>query len=173
MKNRLYFIVLTVLLSIVLSGCGAVQSVSEVTTEIAKAVFTWDIRTLHLDFNSRGELNVDDEFLSSAVVVRIYQLKEKDKFTSATYASLVNNDVDTLGETVLERKEFILKPSSSASIDVPLNKNAAFIGIIALFRDPNLIRDDWRLLVKRGDLNITSPRKIDVNKYHLALLDNK
>lgn len=157
---------------ILLSGCGAVQSVSDATGSVAKAIFVWDVKTLHLDFTSRAELNLDDDAASSPVVIRIYQLKTADKFSAAPYLSLVDDDAETLGDTLLASKEFVLKPSSSISIDVPFDSKAEFVGIVALYKEPDLKKDNWRLLLKRRDLNISSARKIEVSQYHLTLLDD-
>ncbi|WP_392559023.1 type VI secretion system lipoprotein TssJ [Orbus mooreae] len=153
-----------------LTACGAAQSVSEGTTSVAKAIFVWDVRTVHLDFTARAELNVDDSGKSSPVVIRLYQLKDPKSFESAAYNDLVEGDQDTLGEALLATKEIVLKPSTSVSVDTPFDKNAEYVGIVALFKDPDLKQNNWRILLKRRDLNINSARDITVNQSILELV---
>ncbi|KFA59586.1 type VI secretion system-associated lipoprotein [Gilliamella sp. Choc4-2] len=157
-------------LSIVwLTGCGIAQSVTESASDLSDSVFKWNIRTLHLDLIARSELNMGDDGRSSPVVIRIYQLKNNNKFNSATYQDLVTQDSDVLGDSLLESKEVVLKPDTAISIDTPLNKKANAVGVIALFKEPNLKNNTWRLVLKRGDLNITSAREISAKQYSIKL----
>jgi type VI secretion system protein VasD len=164
-------LIITLIASLWLTGCGIVQNVSENAVDLSNSIFTWDVRTLHLDIIARAELNMDDDSRSSAVVVRIYQLKETDTFSSITYENLVNQDNDVLKETLLESKEIVLKPNTAVSIDVPLNKKAKFVGIAALYKEPNLKENSWRLVLARDDLHINKPREIVASQYTIKLMD--
>jgi type VI secretion system protein VasD len=155
-----------------LTGCGAVQKVGNATVDVTKSVFVWDVKTLHVDFTARSELNLDDDFHPTSVVLRIYQLKNDMSFKAATYQSLADNDVEILGDSLLATKEVILKPSSSLSLDVPLEDDTKFVGMIALYKDPDLTQDNWRLLLKRKDLNIMKAKQIEVSQYKLILLED-
>lgn len=163
-------IVVALLFVVMLSGCGAAQSVSEGSASVAKALFVWDVRTLHLDYTARAELNADDNQRSSPVVIRMYQLKDAKSFESASYSSLVDNDQEVLADTLLATKEVVLRPNTSLSVDTPFDKDAEYVGIIALFKEPDLKQNSWRILLKRGDLNINKPREIMANKFALELL---
>ena len=87
---RLIYTFMISVLSIALTGCGIVQSAYEGTVDLSNSVFSWDIRTIHLDITARAELNMDDDNLSSPVVIRIYQLKNADMFNSVFYEDLVD-----------------------------------------------------------------------------------
>ena len=163
----------TCLLMIWLTGCGIAQSVTETVTGISDSVFKWNIRTLHLDITARAELNLDDESRSSPVVIRIYQLKEEDSFISASYQDLVDQDSEILKDSLIEIKEVVLKPNTSISIDTPFDKKAEKVGIVALYKEPNLKDDSWRLVLSRDDLHITDPREIIANKYSIELVEEK
>ncbi|RKS84470.1 type VI secretion system protein VasD [Orbus hercynius] len=154
----------------ILSGCGAAQSVSEGTASVAKAIFVWDVRTVHLDFTARAELNTDDNNKSSPVVIRIYQLSDPQSFNSAPYPALVDGDQDALGSALLASKEIVLKPDTALSVDTPFDKNANYVGIVALFKEPDLKANSWRILLKRSDLHINDARAIKVNKFALELV---
>lgn len=159
------------LLTICLSGCGIAQSVKKGATSIGNSIFSWDIKTLHLDITARAELNLDDEEKSSPVVIRIYQLTKDTAFKSATYQNLVDQDNDELKATLLDTKEIVLKPDTSASIEVPFDSRANFAAVVALYNDPDLKADNWRLVLKRSDLRITKARKIEASKYIIKLVD--
>lgn len=168
---RLIKAIIASLLSIWLTGCGIAQSVSEGAVDLSNSVFSWDVRTLHLDVTARAELNMDDEGHSSPVVVRIYQLKEADTFNSVSYQDLVNQDSEVLKDSLLESKEIVLKPNTSISIDVPFDKKAEVAGIVALFKEPNLKDNSWRLVLSRSDLNINKPREIVASQYTIKLME--
>lgn len=161
------------LLIISLMGCGIAQSVSETAVEITDSVFKWNVRTLHLDLKARAELNTDDDGRSSPVVIRIYQLKDADNFNAASYQELVDNDSEILQESLIESKEVVLKPDTSISIDTPFDKKADVVGVIALFKEPNLKDNSWRLVLERGDLYITEPREIIASQYSIKLVEEK
>ncbi|MCT6867191.1 MAG: type VI secretion system lipoprotein TssJ [Gilliamella apicola] len=168
---RLIYTFMISVLSIALTGCGIVQSAYEGTVDLSNSVFSWDIRTIHLDITARAELNMDDDNLSSPVVIRIYQLKNADMFNSVFYEDLVNQDSDALKESLLESKELILKPNTSLSVDIPFDKKADVVGIAALYKAPNLKENSWRLVLKRSDLNIVKPREIIASQYTITLQD--
>lgn len=165
-------VIVTLFSAFLLTACGAAQSVSEGTANVAKAIFVWDVRTLHLDFTARAELNTDDNGKSSPVVIRMYQLKDPKSFESATYNDLVENDQDALGAALLATKEIILKPSNSISVDTPFDSDAYYVGIVAMFKEPDLKHNTWRILLKRRDLNINSAREIAVNQFMLELIED-
>lgn len=172
MIKRLMGILLLLIFANTLYGCGIFQSISDGTTKVAKAIFVRDVKTLHLDFTARAELNTDDDSHPSPVFIRVYQLRYAKSFESASYQSLVTNDKDILGETLLDMKEIILKPNTSISLDVPLDVNADYVGVIALFKEPDLKMDNWRILLKRSDLNVSRARKIIANKFMLELIED-
>lgn len=170
---RIMKTLLASLLIISLMGCGIAQSVSETAVEITDSVFKWNVRTLHLDLKARAELNTDDDGRSSPVVIRIYQLKDADNFNAASYQELVDNDSEILQESLIESKEVVLKPDTSISIDTPFDKKADAVGVIALFKEPNLKDNSWRLVLERGDLYITEPREIIASQYSIKLVEEK
>lgn len=170
MKKKLVSFMVSLMSGLILNGCGAIQSASEGTANVAKAIFVWDVRTVHLDFTARAELNTDDNNQSSPVVIRLYQLNNASSFDSATYPDLVDNDQELLGSSLLATKEIVLKPNTSLSVDTPFDSKADYVGIVALFKDPDLKTGSWRILLKRRDLNINSAREIIANKSVLELV---
>lgn len=151
------------LLSGLLFGCGAFQSASEGATDVARAIFIKNINTLHLDFAARAQLNPGDEDAPSSLMIRVYQLDKLDNFEQAIYPTLVEDDVKTLSTDLLVRSEVVLHPASAVSLDVPMNKDAKFVGIVALFRSPNLEEGTWKVVIKRDELDADKPRLLIAN----------
>ncbi|OCG21361.1 MULTISPECIES: type VI secretion system lipoprotein TssJ [unclassified Gilliamella] len=168
---RIITVFTAILLSLWLTGCGIAQSASERAVDLSNSIFTWDVRALHLDIMARSELNMDDDGHSSPVVIRIYQLKKADAFNSVSYQELVDQDSDILKESLLESKEIVLKPNTAISIDAPFHKQAKAVGIAALYKEPNIKENNWRIVLKRGDLNITKPREIIASQYTIRLVE--
>lgn len=162
---------IVILLTIWLKGCGMVHSISEKASDFSNSIFTWNIRTLHLDITARSELNMDDEGRSSPVVIRIYQLKKANTFDSVSYQDLVDQDSNVLKESLLESKEIVLKTNTAIAIDIPFDKKAKVVGITAFYKEPNIKDNSWRLVLKRGDLNINKPREIVAKQYTITLMD--
>ena len=81
-------------------------------------------------------LNQDDFDHSLPVLVRIYQLRSKEKFQQALFDTLWKKDKETLANDLLERKEVMIHPEIKTVVDIDLDikHGAAFLGVMALFR---------------------------------------
>jgi type VI secretion system VasD/TssJ family lipoprotein len=90
-------------------------------------------------------LNPDRNGKPLSVVVRLYQLSGKDKFEQATYQSLQKGDLKVLEGELVSRSEVTLHPNSQEVIKIAPAKNANYIGIMAMFRDPQAQR--WRQII--------------------------
>ena len=120
-----------------------------------------------------AQLNQDDAGASLPVLLRIYQLRGKDKFQQATFKTLWKTDKDVLEGDLLERKEITVHPETKAVLDVDLDvkHGAAYFGIMALFRKPDV--EGWKQLVEAdaSALNPFTPKVklvLDQNRIKLA-----
>lgn len=106
-----------------------------------------DTKKWQVTFTSTKLLNQDDSGEALPVVVRVYQLKGKDKFQQATFKALWKNDRELLEGDLLDRKEITVHPDSETVLDVDLDvkHGAAFLGVMALFRKPDVT--SWKELV--------------------------
>ncbi len=156
-----------------LSGCGVIQSAKESTVDAAKAIFIKDIKTLHLDFAARAQLNPGDGDAPSSVVIRVYQLGKIENFDNATYQQLLEDDQKALGGDWLSTSEVVLHPASAVSLDVPMHKEARFVGIVTLFRTPNLDEGGWKVVIKRDELDADKPRLLIANHSAIGLVPEK
>ncbi len=91
---------------------------------------------------------------SNAVVVKIYQLKNADKFTHSSFESLLRNPDETLGDDLISGAKFekLMAPDESFPITkYEINKDAAYIGIVGDFHTP--AKDGWFQVIPVKDIN--------------------
>ena len=173
MSTITFFKALPVIALVLLtSGCGVTQRVSESTASMTQAVFYKQVKTLRLDFDGRLALNTegtDMRALSVPVMVRVYQLRDGQSVNKATYDDLLRDADHLLGADLLEQRSLVIKPGEGAQLDVPLNEKAGAIAVVALFREPDLQRNDWRLVLNRDELDPDGPRVIELGESRLTL----
>lgn len=76
------------------------------------------INTLHLDFTAREALNTDareNHSLSEPVVVRIYQLKDRQTFDRLVYQQLLEEGDILLAADLLASRDVVIGPGGDAS----------------------------------------------------------
>ncbi|WP_416347584.1 type VI secretion system lipoprotein TssJ [Acerihabitans sp. TG2] len=158
MKNRL---ISTLLLALLLSGCGLTQSVSDGTKSVARSLFYKQVKTLHLDFVARAELNPDDDGTPLATNVWVYQLKDSQVFEKADYTTLLSNASNVLNTCLLAEKDVWIRPGSNVSVTVPMDESAQYVAIVAQFRTPDNQKGSWRIVLTRDELDPDKARVIE------------
>lgn len=159
-------------LTAMLGGCGLVQSVKDTTTSTTEAIFYKQVKTLHLDLSARTAMNTeatDMSALSVPTLVRIYQLRDSQLAQNATYDDVVGEGHHVLGADLLDEHAVVVKPGEGGQLDVPLSKDARFVAVVALFRDPDLSSQSWRLMLTRDELDPDRPRVIELGDNRLTL----
>jgi type VI secretion system protein VasD len=83
-------------------------------------------------------LNPDESGAPLSVIVRVYQLKNRDKFDRADFRALWKNDEKVLEGDMLDRKEITVYPEKKTSVELQVDqkKGVQFLGVMALFRKP-------------------------------------
>ena len=87
-------------------------------------------------------INSFENEASLPVRLRIYQLTELSKFKDATFRELWKLDKQTLGESLISTHELTLTPKSMTKLKLDRQDKAKYIGVIAIFRHPELGK--WR-----------------------------
>ncbi|WP_449433881.1 type VI secretion system lipoprotein TssJ [Pseudomonas putida] len=154
------------------SGCGLMQTVADGTTSTATAIFYKQVKTLHLDFSGRAALNTDAadmSGLSVSTLVRVYQLRDDKTLQKLTYDNLLSQGEQLIRHDLLSERAVVIKPGEGAQLTMPLDKDAAFVAVVALFRTPDIPTNSWRLVLSRNDLNLDRPRVIDLGDNRLSL----
>ncbi|WP_277964462.1 type VI secretion system lipoprotein TssJ [Pseudomonas sp. RIT-To-2] len=172
MSRTVFKAMMTAALSIMLSGCGVTQAVSDGTASTARAIFHKQVDTLHLDFSGREALNTvgpDMSALSVTTLVRVYQLRDAKAFEKASYDRIVANSESLLGPDLLNEHAVVVKPAQGAVLNVPLAKEAKFVMLVALFRQPDTQLNTWRLTLRRDQLDPDHARRLELVGNRLTL----
>jgi len=164
------------LLAVLLSGCGLAQRTSEGTVSTMKAIFYKKISTLHLDITAREALNTDameSSHISEPVMVRVYQMKDRKAFDLALYQQLVKDDSGVLNGDLLSQHDVVLKSGADEALNLPMDPGAKFVAVVALFRQPDLKKNTWRLVLRRDDLDPDKARTVELGDGWLSLVPLK
>ena len=119
------------------------------------------------------KINLNDAGDSQPVLVRVYQLKARERFQQATFKALWKGDKEVLEDDLVDRKELMVHPEKKADlyIDLDVKHGAAYIGVMALFRQPDV--EGWRQVAETTSfsLNPFTPKvkvKVDKNLIRVA-----
>ena len=160
------------LLAFSLTGCGVTQKVSDGTKSAFNDIFYKNIKVLRLDFSAREALNTDareSHPLSESVVLRIYQLKDPKAFDGAVYQQLLLEGEIVLKADLLSSRDVILKPGGDVSLDIPMEEETQFVAVAGLFRQPDMVSNTWKLVIKREELDPDKPRILEAENNRLIL----
>ncbi|WP_087046204.1 type VI secretion system lipoprotein TssJ [Caballeronia ptereochthonis] len=152
-------------LALLLAGCGAWQAVSDSSIAAYDAVFHKRVKVLDVDLTARVALNQDDAGRSTSVAVRVYQLKDRKRFDSASYDDLIKRDTTVLAQDLQANMAAVVNPGASASLSQAMQKEAGFVAVAAFYRDPPA-DDSWKQVVAAKTLSADEPLK-------LTLVDNR
>ena len=110
-------------------------------------------------------VNPDTSGQGLSVVVRVYQLKDKGRLEAADYNSIWKNDKETLSDDFLDRQERVIQPGTQEMLEIKANPMAAYLGVVALFRNPS--GDTWRKIIRISGKN---PKiKISLSEHNIEL----
>lgn len=152
-----------------LSACGITQSVSDGTSSTFERIFYKKVKVVHLDITAREAANLDASGASLSTMVRVYQLSNIRSFKSIDYSDLLANGSQVLSSELLAQNDVYLRPGEAHSLSVPLEKNAEFIGIAAMFVTPNLVDNTWRIIIPKSELHPDKPRYLTLTNQELIL----
>lgn len=159
-------------LGALLGGCGLTQTVTDGTTSTSRTIFYKQVKTLHLDFSGRAAMNTDTTDMSALSVptlVRVYQLRDSKVVEQATYDRLLSDDDSLLSADLLDQRAVVVKPGEGAQLNVPMDKDALSVAVVALFRTPDTRMNTWRLTLTRDDLDPDRARVIELGDNRLTL----
>ena len=69
------------------------------------------------------------------MLVRIYELKDKMPFTTASFLALFNNDAAVLGNSLQGRQELMLNPLQGQTIRREARPETRFIAVMTAYQD--------------------------------------
>ena len=107
----------------------------------------------HTDLIVSADVNPDTSGRASPIVVRVFQLRNDGEFAAADFFPLYEKEKETLGASFISREEYVLAPGEARTLDLALNAEARFIGVIAAYRD---IRSaHWRAISRPPEKKLT------------------
>lgn len=165
--------VLVVFCIVLLSACGVTQSVGNGTAAMAEAVFYKKIKVLHLDLSARKTANTDALGVPLSTMVRVYQLRDIKAFAAAEYGVLLSTDSHVLDADLLVQNDIYLRPGESYSLSVPLQKETQYVAVTAMFLEPDLTGNSWRVVLAKSELEPDLPRSLTLVNQQLLLRDLK
>ena len=111
-KTRITSVCSLALLCAMLSGCGIWQGMKDGTVEATKSVFYTKLKILKIDLIARNGLNQNERGQSLSTVVRVYQLKDKQKFMKvASYRDFAQSRQNHLEQRSGRRLQAIYHPA--------------------------------------------------------------
>lgn len=84
------------------------------------------------------------------MVVRIYQLKDRQTFDRLVYQQLLEEGDILLAADLLASRDVVIGPGGDASSNMPLEAEATFVAVVGLFRHPDTQRNTWKQVLARG-----------------------
>lgn len=153
-----------------LSGCGLSQSVSDSAVSMTQSIFYKKIKVLRLDFEPRSAANADEAQTPLATMVRVYQLKDRQKVDTADYQALLREADIVLKEDMVASKSLLVMPRGSMMLNMPMDEAAQYVAVIGLFNRPDMKNNTWRLVLSRDDLDPDKPRTIELGNGFLMLV---
>ncbi|MNN89266.1 Type VI secretion lipoprotein [compost metagenome] len=70
---------------------------------------------------------------------------------------------------LLSERAMVIKPGEGAQLSMPLEKDAAFVAVVAMFHAPDSDANAWRLVLSRNDLDPDLPRLVALDDNRLTL----
>lgn len=160
-------------ITLILTGCGLTQKVTNGTVAVTKSIFYKQVKTLHLDIRAREAVNSNDGGVALSTVVRIYQLKERKTFDSTDYPSLFKTDSQAIKADLVAEKDIRLQPGGAVMVDMPMEEDAQYVAVAGMFMSPDQVNNTWRVVLSRNDLDPDKARIIDAGNNHLTLKAQK
>ncbi|NHR06952.1 type VI secretion system lipoprotein TssJ [Chromobacterium haemolyticum] len=156
-------------LVLLLTGCSAMQTLSDAASNAYRTVFPKKQDVFDIGIVTDNTANADSAGNALSVVVRIYQLRQRDAFDNALYQTLLDQDQAVLAYDALSADSFTVAPSTGMHTSMPLSQETQYLGVVAFFRQ--LDRGNWRLVVDRKTLLSKPGLRLTISEYRIRLQD--
>jgi type VI secretion system protein VasD len=133
------------------------------------------VKDVRLIFLPTHRLNPDESGAPLSVIVRVYQLKNREKFDRALFRELWKNDAKVLEGDMLGFREVTIYPETKTSVELQVDrkKGVQFLGVMALFRKPE--EELWRQVlpsdISTWNMFATPTVTLVMDEYKLKLKD--
>lgn len=136
-----------------LAGCASGGTLGTTVDRTLAAVGLKDARavadqqrTVDIELHGAGNLNAGGGTKGMALVVRVYQLRDAQRFEQAPMAYFLDtgNEPDRLGDDVVDVSDRVVLPGETQRWRLRLADDARHVGVVALFRHPG--DGPWRFV---------------------------
>lgn len=119
-----------------------------------------------LRIHAAANLNQGTHKKPLAQVIKIYHLRATERFEQTPFDSFLDDtqELRALGPDLVNSREMLLQPEQHYELNEKLENGAAYIGIVAFFREPAERR--WRFAY---DANASAPTGITLGVHACAL----
>ena len=100
-----------------------------------------------------GQVNPDASGRPSPIVVRMFQLRAEGEFAGAEFSDLYSKEKEVLGESFISREEYVLTPGETRELEIPLNAQTRYLGVLAAYRDIRAAQ--WRAVTRAPEKKLT------------------
>ena len=97
---------------------------------------------LKFGVSSTADINKNEYGEPLAVVVRVYQLKDKRSFENASFDELWKEDYKALGNDLVMKEEVTMDPAYQRHLELPRHDQAEYLAVMAVYREPENM--SWR-----------------------------
>jgi type VI secretion system protein VasD len=132
------------LLSLIATGCSMFEKDKPATKASKPASAKANQPTLKLQLFAGGNLNENKKGQPLALVIKFYVLRDVNAFEQDDYATFLDKSQTSaqLGPDLVKRWKTLLVPSQHYEIDMPQKPPGKYLGVVALYRQPDPER--WR-----------------------------
>ncbi|SFV57393.1 Type VI secretion lipoprotein/VasD [hydrothermal vent metagenome] len=105
---------------------------------------------LELVIKSTNRINLDNDNISSPLMLNFYELDSAEQFSKLDYWTLLDHGTDRLNSDLISQNKHIIIPSEEQIYKILFDEKAKFIGIIGNFRklDAN---STWKYVINLED----------------------
>jgi type VI secretion system protein VasD len=167
--GKFTLVALTAGITLMLTGCGLTQKVTDGTVAVTKSIFYKQIKTVHLDIRAREAVNSNASGAALSTVVRIYQLKDRKTFDTTDYPSLFKADSQAIKADLVAEKDIRLQPGGAVMVDMPMYESAQYVAVAGMFMSPDQANNTWRVVLSRDELDPDKARVIEAGNNRLTL----
>lgn len=100
---------------------------------------------IQFSLNATEAVNPSISGRPSPVVVRVYELRNSTGFQASSFFALFKDEQSVLGDELVSRQEYVLKPGETRLVRRKADLSTRFIGVVAGYRD--IESSVWRAVV--------------------------
>ncbi|WP_457745786.1 type VI secretion system lipoprotein TssJ [Sulfurimonas sp.] len=105
---------------------------------------------LNLVIRSNNNINLDNDKISSPLMLNFYELDSAEQFSKLDYWTIIDNGKDRLSSDLISQNKHVIIPNEEQTYKILFDKNAKFLGIIGSFRNLDS-NTTWRKVINLKD----------------------